>query len=154
MLHLSAGDRRRHRQDVFGLRSVGIDTVGAVLFSTARTVTSFSKMDIQRVPCTRCGAEILPATAEKTGGVCMPCHQSDDGLRYELVITGYVRGARKIPRGVGGPHGKRMGAGGRRSGQIERVIDGESVVVPVNSQQAVIRAAKALYEAGFTVELR
>src|SRR5688572_6762911 len=26
-----------------------------------------------KVPCTRCGAEILPTTAEETGGLCMPC---------------------------------------------------------------------------------
>jgi len=28
-----------------------------------------------RVPCKECGAEILPATAEATGGVCMACKQ-------------------------------------------------------------------------------
>ncbi len=26
-----------------------------------------------RVPCQKCGASILPATAERTGGLCMPC---------------------------------------------------------------------------------
>jgi Domain of unknown function (DUF4375) len=26
-----------------------------------------------RVPCSACGAAILPSTAEKTGGLCMPC---------------------------------------------------------------------------------
>ena len=28
-----------------------------------------------RVACQKCGASILPATAERTGGVCMPCAQ-------------------------------------------------------------------------------
>src|ERR1044071_1964337 len=27
----------------------------------------------EKVPCTKCGALILCATAERTGGVCMPC---------------------------------------------------------------------------------
>jgi hypothetical protein len=26
-----------------------------------------------KVPCIKCGAEILPSTAEETGGLCMPC---------------------------------------------------------------------------------
>ena len=34
-----------------------------------------------RVPCIECGAEILPATAEATGGVCMVCKQ---GLRASV----------------------------------------------------------------------
>ena len=28
---------------------------------------------VQKIPCSKCGAMILPATAEKTGGLCMPC---------------------------------------------------------------------------------
>lgn len=35
----------------------------------------------QRVPCTECGAEILPATAAATGGVCMACKK---GIRKDL----------------------------------------------------------------------
>lgn len=30
-----------------------------------------------KVPCSKCGAMILPATAEATGGVCMPCKQGN-----------------------------------------------------------------------------
>ena len=30
-------------------------------------------MTTTKVPCSRCGKMILPATAERTGGVCMPC---------------------------------------------------------------------------------
>jgi hypothetical protein len=26
-----------------------------------------------KVPCSKCGAEILPSTADETGGLCMPC---------------------------------------------------------------------------------
>jgi hypothetical protein len=29
-----------------------------------------------KVPCKLCGAEVLPATAERTGGVCMPCFKN------------------------------------------------------------------------------
>ena len=29
--------------------------------------------EVERIPCLKCGAAILPATAERTGGVCMPC---------------------------------------------------------------------------------
>lgn len=28
----------------------------------------------EKVPCKKCGAMILPRTAEKTGGLCMPCY--------------------------------------------------------------------------------
>jgi hypothetical protein len=28
---------------------------------------------MQKVPCSKCGALILPVTAERTGGLCMPC---------------------------------------------------------------------------------
>lgn len=34
-----------------------------------------------RVPCRECGAEILPATAEATGGICMACKQ---GIRKNI----------------------------------------------------------------------
>jgi len=33
------------------------------------------------VPCTECGAEILPSTAEATGGICMACKQ---GIRQSI----------------------------------------------------------------------
>ncbi|HEY1120131.1 MAG TPA: DUF4375 domain-containing protein [Haloferula sp.] len=35
----------------------------------------------ERVPCRECGAEILPATAEATGGVCMACKK---GFRKDI----------------------------------------------------------------------
>jgi len=28
---------------------------------------------IKKIPCSKCGGLILPITAEKTGGICMPC---------------------------------------------------------------------------------
>jgi hypothetical protein len=28
-----------------------------------------------KVPCLKCGSPILPATAERTGGICMKCHK-------------------------------------------------------------------------------
>jgi len=34
-----------------------------------------------KIPCTKCGALILPATAERTGGICMPCKQ---GIRESI----------------------------------------------------------------------
>jgi len=27
----------------------------------------------EKIPCTECGAAVLPSTAERTGGLCMPC---------------------------------------------------------------------------------
>jgi len=32
---------------------------------------------IEKVPCKECNAMILPATAERTGGMCMPCKQGN-----------------------------------------------------------------------------
>ena len=29
------------------------------------------RIEVEKVPCSRCGAMILPSTAEKTGGFCM-----------------------------------------------------------------------------------
>lgn len=34
-------------------------------------------MPIQRIPCTKCGAMILPTTASATGGLCMPCRNAE-----------------------------------------------------------------------------
>jgi hypothetical protein len=33
----------------------------------------------ERIPCTKCGAMILPATANSTGGICMPCKSGTRG---------------------------------------------------------------------------
>lgn len=30
-------------------------------------------MPVQKVPCVKCTALILPATAQRTNGLCMPC---------------------------------------------------------------------------------
>jgi hypothetical protein len=43
---------------------------------------------ITKVACTKCGAEILPSTAETTGGLCMPCKkgtraQIDAAIEYK-----------------------------------------------------------------------
>ena len=27
----------------------------------------------EKIPCTECGELVLPSTAERTGGLCMPC---------------------------------------------------------------------------------
>jgi hypothetical protein len=34
-------------------------------------------MSTQRIPCTKCGAMILLATASATGGLCMPCRNAE-----------------------------------------------------------------------------
>jgi len=34
-----------------------------------------------KLPCSRCGALILPATAARTGGLCMPCSSDPEGGR-------------------------------------------------------------------------
>ena len=36
---------------------------------------------MSKVPCTQCGALILTNTAERTGGLCMPCQR---GTRAEI----------------------------------------------------------------------
>lgn len=38
-------------------------------------------IDDGKIPCTQCGALILPATATKTGGLCMACKQ---GIRSQI----------------------------------------------------------------------
>lgn len=43
---------------------------------------------VARVPCRECGAEILPTTAEATGGLCMPCKQ---GRRKQLEAAKLAR---------------------------------------------------------------
>ena len=46
---------------------------------TARPVSSDvrpTKMN-DKLPCSKCGALILPATAARTGGLCMPCKQGN-----------------------------------------------------------------------------
>lgn len=36
-----------------------------------------------KIPCVACGTLILPSTAEKTGGVCMPCSKGWGGVLEE-----------------------------------------------------------------------
>ncbi len=36
----------------------------------------------ERIPCSKCGAMILPITAQATGGVCMPCKKNPGGEKY------------------------------------------------------------------------
>lgn len=31
----------------------------------------------EKIPCTECGAAILPSTADRTGGLCMPCNNGN-----------------------------------------------------------------------------
>jgi len=38
-----------------------------------RQLTASAGIQVQKIPCNQCGAMILPRTAEKTGGFCMPC---------------------------------------------------------------------------------
>ena len=45
-------------------------------------------MSTERVPCTKCGAMILTATANKTGGICMPCK---NGTRESMEIAKKLR---------------------------------------------------------------
>lgn len=33
---------------------------------------------VSRIPCTKCGAMILPATGKITGGICMPCKRAGE----------------------------------------------------------------------------
>ena len=36
-----------------------------------------------KLPCSRCGALILPTTAARTGGLCMPCFNDPEGKRRQ-----------------------------------------------------------------------
>ena len=83
----------------------------------------------------------------------MGCYANDDGLRYMLVITGHRRGARKVAA-VSAIHVEIGGTLAEAKRRIERVLEGERVVLHLNSQHAITRAAKTLYQAGFTVKLR
>lgn len=42
----------------------------------------------ERIPCKSqgCSATILPTTAAKTGGICMPCHQKEEREKHEAYI--------------------------------------------------------------------
>ncbi|MWV43136.1 DUF1963 domain-containing protein [Paenibacillus sp. HJL G12] len=47
----------------------------------------------QRIPCKNenCAATILPATAAKTGGICMPCHQEQERQKRQAYIEKHRR---------------------------------------------------------------
>jgi len=40
----------------------------------------------QKVPCKRCGAMILPGTAKRTGGLCMPCREGRPSQQRGLAM--------------------------------------------------------------------
>ncbi|HEX8612415.1 MAG TPA: DUF4375 domain-containing protein [Telluria sp.] len=52
----------------------------------------------ERVPCIECGVAILPSTAERTGGLCMPCkggyRQDIDAARERKALAARVRAGR------------------------------------------------------------
>lgn len=37
---------------------------------------------MERIPCSKCGAMILPVTAQATGGICMPCKKNPGGMTF------------------------------------------------------------------------
>ena len=37
---------------------------------------------MERIPCSKCGAMILPVTAQATGGICMPCKKNPGGKTF------------------------------------------------------------------------
>src|ERR1043165_6136151 len=37
---------------------------------------------MERIPCSKCGAMILPITAQVTGGICMPCKKNPNGKTF------------------------------------------------------------------------
>jgi len=39
---------------------------------------------LQKIPCIRCGASILPTTAERNNGLCAPCFKSKEDLPEEF----------------------------------------------------------------------
>lgn len=43
---------------------------------------------VERIPCKTecCSATILPSTADKTGGICMPCHQEQERKKQQAYI--------------------------------------------------------------------
>jgi len=51
-----------------------IERIAAQKASIARML---NEPEPERVPCEKCSALILPATAKKTSGLCMPCHKME-----------------------------------------------------------------------------
>ena len=49
----------------------------------AAPTASAPASEVVKVPCTRCGRSILPATAARTNGVCAPCAKESKGF-FEL----------------------------------------------------------------------
>ena len=46
-------------------------------------------MPTERLPCRKCDNTILPATAARTNGLCMPCWHYDDGNNYSLTVSSH-----------------------------------------------------------------
>ncbi|MCL4176163.1 MAG: hypothetical protein KJ072_00225 [Verrucomicrobia bacterium] len=43
---------------------------------------------VDRIPCTKCGAMVLPETARATGGLCMPCHKNGEQISENRSLKG------------------------------------------------------------------
>jgi hypothetical protein len=50
-----------------------------------------SQEDVRKVPCKRCGTLILPSTAQKTGGYCMPCFSGSRTERNDTSVPSEKR---------------------------------------------------------------
>jgi hypothetical protein len=54
-----------------------------------------------KLPCSRCGAQILPTTTARTGGLCMPCFSDSEDRGQESEIARiFVRAMRHVRRNV------------------------------------------------------
>lgn len=49
---------------------------------------------VKKVPCSACGALILPATAKSTGGICMRCNREGPPVQSEWMKRAYATPAR------------------------------------------------------------
>jgi hypothetical protein len=59
-------------------------------------------MATEKVDCTRCGTQILPATAEKNGGVCRPCKLGNKPLAPKTPVRKIARSYSLIKQFVTG----------------------------------------------------
>lgn len=64
-----------------------------------------------RTKCTRCGSQILQATARKYNGLCARCNRDEERAKFDAVVQGWIDNPETVPgtHGIPEPEGFALG---------------------------------------------
>ena len=70
-------------EKLHSLYEKGVFTKGQYEERKVKLMDSYNKEKVVKIPCSVCNTLILPRTAEKTGGKCMPCYKKKGEFLFQ-----------------------------------------------------------------------